>query len=94
MVTSFKLDTWYHFKSEHHRNRFLNNNPSYGRFAAIVELDKFKFTEFLNTSKHFKNKNILVDIMVVMSENDNSRRDDRICAVSDSMFEYIEVYHE
>lgn len=51
------------------------------------------FTKFLHTAPHFKNKEILVDIVTVFSENDDSQRDDQICAIHDSMFEYIEVYN-
>ncbi|AIA64905.1 hypothetical protein AVV44_gp106 [Cronobacter phage S13] len=72
---------------------FLNANPSYGRFVSIVGLERFKFVQFLQTGRHFKNKEIFVDIMIVFSEYDESKKDDQICAVHDSMFEYIEVYN-
>lgn len=87
MLSGFKLHTWYRFKSELDRDKFLNAHPSYARFASIVELCPFKFTRFLGNRKHFKH-NFLVDLFVF--EGKNKTDEETIMSVESKMKCYIE----
>lgn len=87
MLSGFKLHTWYRFKSELHRDNFLNAHPSYGRFASIVELCPFRFNRFIGNRKHFKH-NFLVDLFEFEGKNDTT--EETIMSVESQMKNYIE----